>query len=358
MSDRASSFPGLVAGAAVRAVIPTDFDQATRFAKTAVEAGLFRAESEEKALAQATMAVLQGLELGLPPMQAVQQIAIIGGRCTVWGDLVPAMIWRAGHKIREWIEGDGDARVAWCEITRGDNREVIKRKFSVDDAKRAGLWDRRATIKRKDATNAWHDEDNDNPWYRYEERMLQMRARGFCARDGVPDVLHGLYIREEIEEERRFSEPEEIAPVLTADELSPPPAPEPASEDKHHAWDAPKSRGALVPPSHAEIIKDPDDFLSDLDVSLAACKSEDQLDEVWAENLETVCGLGMLPRQKAELIYERHHSRLGKQAGLPVHGLKAPVTAAPGLKQPMLTQSLEGKPSTLSARKGASGDGP
>ena len=102
---------------------------------------LFQADSEEKALAQATMAVLQGLELGIPPMQAVQQIAIIGGRCTIWGDLIPALIWRAGHKIREWIEGEGDARVAWCEITRGDNGEIIKRKFSVEDAKRAGLWD-------------------------------------------------------------------------------------------------------------------------------------------------------------------------------------------------------------------------
>ncbi len=90
MSNRTSALAGLVAGAAVRPIIPTDFDQAVRIAKTAVQAGLFQADSEEKALAQATMAVLQGLELGIPPMQAVQQIAIIGGRCTVWGDLVPA----------------------------------------------------------------------------------------------------------------------------------------------------------------------------------------------------------------------------------------------------------------------------
>ena len=206
MSNRTSALRNVVAGSAVRPVIPSDFDQATRFAQTVVQAGLFQAESQEKALAQATMAVLQGLELGIPPMQAVQQIAMIGGRCTIWGDLIPALIWRAGHKIREWIEGEGDARVAWCEITRGDNGEIIKRKFSVEDAKRAGLWDTRPKLKRKDNSNTWREEDNDSPWYRYEERMLQMRARGFCARDGVPDALHGLYIREEIEEERRPSE--------------------------------------------------------------------------------------------------------------------------------------------------------
>ena len=96
MSNRTSAPQNMVAGSAVHPVIPLDFDQATRFAQTAVLAGLFQAESQEKALAQATMAVLQGLELGLPPMQAVQQIAMIGGRCTIWGDLVPALIWRAG----------------------------------------------------------------------------------------------------------------------------------------------------------------------------------------------------------------------------------------------------------------------
>jgi len=31
--------------------------------------------------------------------------------------------------------------------------------------------------------------------------MLQMRARGFAARDGAADVLMGLYLREEIEDE-------------------------------------------------------------------------------------------------------------------------------------------------------------
>lgn len=228
MSNRSQAMAGLAAGAPVRPVIPTDFDQAVRMAKTIVQAGLFQAETEEKALAQATMAVLQGLELGIAPMQAAQHIAMIGGRCVIWGDLVPALIWRAGHKIKEWLEGDGDARVAWCEITRGDNQEVIKRKFSVDDAKRAGLWDVRAKIKLKDKTNSWQEEDNDNPWFRHQERMLQMRARGFCARDGAPDALHGLYIREEIvdkeeapKEKGRSREPLDKGAKASAGDLCP-----------------------------------------------------------------------------------------------------------------------------------------
>jgi hypothetical protein len=99
--------------------------------------------------------------------------------------------------------------------------------------------------------------------------MLQMRARGFCARDGVPDVLHGLYIREER-----------------------------------------KAPAALGPDAPGDVISDPQDFLSDLDVSLTASRTDHQLDEVWAENLATICSLGMQLRQKAELIYERHQCRI------------------------------------------------
>ena len=317
MSNRASGVGGLIAGAAIRPVIPTDFDEAVRFARTAVEAGLFQAESEEKALAQATMAVLQGLELGIPPMQAVQQIATIGGRLSIWGDLVPALIWRAGHRIREWIEGEGDARVAWCEITRGDNQEVIRRKFSVADAKRAGLWDKRPTIKKKDKANVWREEDNESAWYRYQERMLQMRARGFCAHDGAPDALHGLYLREEIEEEeqeRRRGSAKVITPQEEGDELLPPPAP----NERLETLDARPPSASEESATQSEADTDPDDVLSDLDVNLAACRTGAELDEVWAEHLETICNLGMTPRQKAELMYDRHRARVTGQVSLPV----------------------------------------
>lgn len=54
--------------------------------------------------------------------------------------------------------------------------------FSVADAKTAGLWGKQG------------------PWKQFPDRMLQMRARGFAARDGAADVLGGLYLREEVDE--------------------------------------------------------------------------------------------------------------------------------------------------------------
>ena len=126
----------------------------------------------------------------------------------------------------------------------------------------------------------------------------------------MPDALHGLYIREEIAEERRRSEGHDEVLVMDAEDLLPPPAPE---EDLETPIAPAKPPGSSALQGQAETIRDPDDFLSDLDVSLAACKTEDQLDEVWAENQETLCSLGMQPRQKAELIYDRHRSRISGQ---------------------------------------------
>jgi hypothetical protein len=330
MSNRASAHQNVVAGSAVRPVIPSDFEQATRFAQMIVQAGLFQAESQEKALAQATMAVLQGLELGIPPMQAVQQIAIIGGRCTIWGDLIPALIWRAGHTIREWMEGEGDDRVAWCEITRCDNGQVILRKFSVCDAKRAALWDERPKLNQKESANVWREVDNDNPWYRYQDRMLQMRARGFCARDGVPDVLHGLHIREEIEDAGCVRDSKDRESVALDADLGPPPAPEevfPVPVAQASPW-ALGTEEPSAAQAATEAVENPDEFLADLDVSLAACRSEEQLHEVWAENLDTVCGLGRHSRLKAELIYERFRSRMKCQIDEGLEAQEKPAGAA------------------------------
>jgi hypothetical protein len=83
--------------------------------------------------------------------------------------------------IKEEIIGEGDQTTAICSAwRRGEDNPIIGR-FSVADAKRAQLW-----VK-------------PGPWQQYPRRMLQMRARGFCLRDAFPDVLKGLYLREELE---------------------------------------------------------------------------------------------------------------------------------------------------------------
>lgn len=125
------------------------------------------------------LAVQMGAELGLRPMQSLQNIACVNGRPSVWGDAMLALC--MGHPlyagIEEHVAGEGDDRTAVCVAHRkGDAPK--KTSFSVAEAKRAGLF-------------------RNEIWLKYTDRMLQMRARGFSLRDAFPDKLRGLISTEE-----------------------------------------------------------------------------------------------------------------------------------------------------------------
>jgi hypothetical protein len=158
---------------------PQNFEEAWKIARLLSDSDLVPKDYRGKP-ANCLVALQWGADLGLPGLQALQNIAVIGGRPSVWGDAALALVQshRAYLSHREWIEGVGDERVACCAITRKGMQEHVSR-FSVGDAKRAGLWTK------------------DGPWKQYPERMLKMRARGFALRDTFADALRGLSIGEE-----------------------------------------------------------------------------------------------------------------------------------------------------------------
>lgn len=131
--------------------------------------------------ANVLIAMQMGAEVGLAPMQSLQNIAVINGRPSLWGDAALGVV--QVHPEYEWhkeaIEGSGDARVAAFQIKR-KGQEAATTKFSVADAKKASLWGKAG------------------PWQSYPDRMLQMRARGFGLRDKFADALRGLSIAEEV----------------------------------------------------------------------------------------------------------------------------------------------------------------
>jgi len=133
------------------------------------------------------VAVQMGAEVGLAPMQAIQNIAVINGRPSVWGDATLAIVQAArdpsGRKLlMEWIKETDDGETATCAVKRLGYPEPTIRTFSMTDAKTAGLLGK------------------EGPWRSYPRRMRQMRARAFALRDGFADVLRGLAIREEVED--------------------------------------------------------------------------------------------------------------------------------------------------------------
>ena len=123
--------------------------------------------------------------MGLVPWQSLQNIAVINGKPTVFGDALIALVRRHPDckGIKETIDGEGDARTATCTVKRMQNGEVeeITATFSWKEAKNANLTTR-------------------GPWKLYPDRMLQMRARSHALRDGFADAMAGVITREEAEE--------------------------------------------------------------------------------------------------------------------------------------------------------------
>ncbi len=201
----------LAAGARPRPLVPRTLEEAGALAEVIAGSGLAPAGFDTP---QACLiAILHGLELGLTPLAALQRLALIEGRPTLWGDGALALVRASGlcTAFRETLEGSGPGDwQAVCTLRRRGEGRVIERRFGVEDARRARLWGK------------------PGPWSDYPQRMLQMRARAFALRDGFADVLGGLYVREELE----GSEPGWSAPAppsgprpAPAPAPSPPPAP-------------------------------------------------------------------------------------------------------------------------------------
>lgn len=138
------------------------------------------------------VAIQMGAEIGLPPTQALQNIAVINGRPSLWGDAVLALVTASAECI-DVLETD-DGHMATCTIKRRNKSDVV-RTFSMDDAKLAGL------------------AGKPGPWTQYPARMRQMRARSFAVRDAFPHLLRGISIAEEVMDVPR--EPRNITPQPT-----------------------------------------------------------------------------------------------------------------------------------------------
>ena len=130
------------------------------------------------------LAIDLGSSIGLSRIQSLQSIAVINGRPTIWGDAALALVQSSPvcEFVSEAVDGDGDQMVAMCIAKRRGYPAPSSVKFSVADAKKAGLWGKTG------------------PWTQYPKRMLQLRARGFALRDAFPDVLKGLVTAEEAQD--------------------------------------------------------------------------------------------------------------------------------------------------------------
>ena len=183
MNDNADTAPpaktNISTGGVIAALVPHNFDEMQRLAIALSSAGEMIPSHFRGNMAMTLAAIMRGMDVGLAPMQALSSIAVINGRATIWGDAMPALMQRAGHHIDVEIEGTGDDLCAVATLTRGDTGKKIVRRFSMADAKRAGL------------------AGKTGPWTQYPQRMVSHRARAWAIRDGAADALMGMHIADE-----------------------------------------------------------------------------------------------------------------------------------------------------------------
>lgn len=138
-------------------------------------------------------AIQYGREFGIPPMTALQNIAVINGRPTMSTDLLAAVAHRhpewGGYEIVE--QTSSKCTVIVYRVYKALGKTIpFKSTYTIEEAREAGL------VR------------PNSPWVKWGKRMLKHRAFGFSLRDAFPDAVCGNYTYEEMEPEK-FAQTEE-----------------------------------------------------------------------------------------------------------------------------------------------------
>lgn len=135
---------------------------------------------------QAVVKVLYGQELGIAPVTAMMSIHIIEGKPAPSANLLAAMIKKARPLYDYRVAELSNARCELVFFERGE--EVGRTTWTVEDARRAGLYDR----KNRDGSPG--------NWQKYPRPMLFARAISEGVRTYCPDLFGGapVYTPEEL----------------------------------------------------------------------------------------------------------------------------------------------------------------
>lgn len=155
-----------------------------------IKSGMFK---DVKSQAQAVVKIIAGKEIGLAPMESMQNIYMTpDGKIGVMAKIVGALI-KKSKKYDYTVEklDDTECSIVFSRVDSGKNVELGKSTFSLKDAAKAGLVNK--------------DNYKNYPRNMNFARALMNGARWYC-----PDVYCG-YAVEEIEK------PEEITSVITID---------------------------------------------------------------------------------------------------------------------------------------------
>lgn len=123
-------------------------------------------------------AILYGLELGLNPIQSLQQIFVVHGTPAIYARTMVALVMAKGHQV--WVEESGDTGVTVCGRRLGEEHTHTAT-WTIERAKLAGFTSNKKYLSEPQA-------------------MLYAKAAAEVCRKMAPDVLLGIaYTREDLE---------------------------------------------------------------------------------------------------------------------------------------------------------------
>lgn len=161
-------------------------------------------------------AIMMGAEIGVGPMQAMANIAVVNGRASMWGELVSGLIWGSSvcEKLEDKVTGKGESLAVTITAKRKGAAEYSYT-YTWEDAKTAGL-----TSK--------------DTYQKYPKDMLYWKALGRVAKRLFPDVLKGIAIREIADDgdlKEEFPGAVEVQAEPAQPESAAPAQPEPSVEE-------------------------------------------------------------------------------------------------------------------------------
>jgi hypothetical protein len=158
-----------------RALEPSSFDSALKAATAVFKSGVGGCKSPEDAL----MRMATGRELGLGFMTSIRLIYNINGKTGLDASLMLALCLR--NPICEDFECVETTDTIATFIAKRRGKKAVKLSFTIEDARRAKLAD-------KDIYKA------------YPPAMLRARCIAALSRLVFPDIVAGLYTRDELED--------------------------------------------------------------------------------------------------------------------------------------------------------------
>src|SRR5574340_819838 len=185
------------------------YDEVERAARAMSASGFF---ADSKQAAQAVVKILAGQELGFGPFASMTGVHIIQNKPTLAANLMAAAVKRTGKYNYRVVEHTA----AVCELAFfEDGKEVGRSRFTMEDAKQAGL-----------TTN--------QSWQKYPRNMLFSRALSNGQKWFAPDVFNGatVYTPEELGADVNEDGAVISAPPGSVIDMTPEPAPKVAKSAK------------------------------------------------------------------------------------------------------------------------------